>query len=146
MRNSGLPLFFAVLLVAALILACGSPTRIVSACPSAPTVTNDNSPQSVSVCPAVADAKNYPGGLVQFAAIGEFTTGPSPALAPAIWGVCQDNGPTTGITVTTTGLAHCASGASGTYTVWATGGPDTCLIAQNCGACGPTSQAQLTCP
>jgi hypothetical protein len=149
MRNPGPQLFFFLLVLAGVItLACGSPTAPVSAaCGSAPTATNGNAPQSVSVCPAAVDAKNYPGGLVQFVAIGDFTTGPSPAMPkPVMWGACQDNAPTTGITVSSTGVAHCASGASGTYTVWATGGPVVCNVIGPCGACGPTGKAQLTCP
>lgn len=140
--------FFLLPLVALILISCGSSPPVTGvACTSAPTATNDNEPQSVSVCPAAADARNFSGGMVQFVAIGDFTTGPSPAIVkPVMWGVCQDNAPTTGITVNNTGVAQCASGASGTYTVWATGGPDTCLVVSACGACGPTGAAQLTCP
>jgi hypothetical protein len=149
MRNSGPQLFFFLLVLAAAItLACGSPMSLISsACSSAPTATNSGMPQSVNVCPAVADAKDYPGGQIQFVAIGDFNTGPSPALPkPVQWGVCQQGQSTTGITVSMIGVAQCASGASGTYTVWATGGPILCNVIRPCGACGQTGTAQLTCP
>jgi len=148
MRTHGLALSFALILVATISLNCGSSTHFMGLiCSSAPTVTNNGEPQSVTLCPAVADAKDYPDGEVPFVAIGAFATSPSPALLPfATWGVCQQNAPTTGITVNSAGVAQCASGASGTYTVWATGGPNTCLVVSACGACGPTGTAQLRCP
>jgi hypothetical protein len=141
-------LFFLLILAAVITLACGTTkSPISSACSSAPSATNSEMPQSVSVCPAVADAKEYPGGQVQFAAIGDYDIGPSPALPkPVLWGVCQQNQPTTGITVSANGVAQCTSGASGTYTVWATGGPILCNVLSPCGACGKTGAAQLTCP
>jgi hypothetical protein len=144
MKNVGFYFLFVLILAAVITLACGSPSS--TACASAPTATNGDQPQSVSVCPAVAEAKNYSGGLVQFVAIGNFTTSPSPALPkPVIWGACQNNQSTTGVTVSGTGVAQCASGASGTYTVWATADP-VCNVVTPCGACGPTGKAQLTCP
>ena len=146
MRNPGLPLFVSVLvLAAAVILACGSPAPpTVAACTSAPTLTNNTEPESVSVCPAVTAAN---GRRIQFVAVGDYVTAPSPALPESvIWGACQQNGFTTGVTVTNTGVAQCASGASGVYTVWATDGPVNCLVVSPCGACGPTGTAQLTCP
>jgi hypothetical protein len=146
MKNFGPYFLFVLVLAAVITLACGSPSSTVAACASTPTATNGAIPQSVSVCPAAADAQNYPGGLVQFAAIGDFTTSPSPALPkPVIWGACQNNQSTTGVTVSVTGVAQCASGASGTYTVWATATP-VCNVISPCGECGPTGRAQLTCP
>ena len=45
---------------------------------------------------------------------------PSPVqLSSANWGVCDQNLPTTAISVSASGLARCAAGAVGTYTVWA---------------------------
>jgi hypothetical protein len=149
MRRLGPQLFiFLFVLAAAITLACGSHTTPISqACSSTPSATNSEIPQSVTVCPAVADAKNYPDGQIQFAAIGAFDMGPSPALPkPVLWGVCQQNQPTAGITVSTNGVAQCTPGASGTYTVWATGGPIVCNVVSPCGACGPTGSAQMTCP
>jgi hypothetical protein len=149
MKYSGLPFsLFLLLLAAAIALACGSPMHAVAPnCASAPTALNNGMPQALLVCPAVADAKDSPTGEVDFAAIGSFLSGPSPALpTQVIWGACQANAPTTGVTVNSSGVAHCASGASGTYTVWATGGPVLCNVVGPCGACGKTGTAQLTCP
>jgi len=141
-------LIFALILVAAISLDCGSSTHLMGLiCSSAPTVTNNGEPQSVTVCPAVADAKDYPDGEVAFVLIGTFSSPPSPALPTSVmWGACQQNAPTTGVTVNSAGVAQCASGASGTYTVWATGGPILCNVVGPCGGCGPTANAQLTCP
>jgi hypothetical protein len=150
MRSYGLPSFFLLVVLAiAITLACGSPTsHMVANCSSNPTATNPGEPQSVTLCPAVADAQDYPGGQVPFTAIGAYNTSPSPALLPkpVIWGACQQNQSTTGVTVSSTGVAQCAPGASGTYTVWATGGSILCNVIGPCGACGPTGNAKLTCP
>ena len=139
--------FFLLVLAIAITLACGSPaSHIAPSCSSIPTATNPDIPQSVTLCPAVADAKDYPDGQVQFAAIGSFSSQPSPALpTPVVWGACQDNQLTTGVTVSRSGVAQCASGAYGTYTVWATATP-VCNLLSPCGACGPTGTAKLTCP
>jgi hypothetical protein len=148
MKSFALLLSFVLLVAAALTLACGSPASHLSpSCSSVPSQTNNGIPQSVTLCPAAADAKDFPDGEIQFVAIGSYSSGPSPALPnPVLWGSCQNQAPTTGIVVSTTGLAHCASGASGKYTVWATAGPIMCLVISPCGACAPTAQAQLTCP
>lgn len=149
MRNYGLAcLFFLVVLAIAITLACGPPASHLSAsCSSAPTASNDSLPQSIVLCPAVADAKDFPDGQVQFIAIGTFQTAPSPALMKApLWGACQGEGVTTGVTVSRAGLAQCAPGASGAYTVWADG-PSLCNIIGACGeTCGITGSAKLTCP
>ncbi len=149
MKSYGLSVSCSLLiLAAAIILACGSPvSHIAPSCGSAPTEANSGVPQSVILCPAVADARDYPDGQIQFIAIGAYNAPPSPALPkPVLWGACQQNQPTTGVTVSSTGLAQCASGASGTYTVWATGGPVLCNLMTPCGACGATGDAKLTCP
>jgi len=148
MKPYGLPLFSLLLLAAAITFACGSPTsHIAPSCSSAPTATNPSEPQAILLCPAVADAKDYPGGQVQFVSIGSFNTSPSPALPkPVLWGACQQNQSSTDVIVSAGGVARCASGASGTYTVWATGGPVLCNVVGPCGACGRTGTAQLTCP
>ncbi len=128
-------------------LGCGSPlSKVKTSCGSYAGSNMNGSLQSVSVCPAIADAQQYPDGKVSFDAIGVYTTQPSPALIPSgvIWGVCQNQQTTNEVTVTN-GVAQCASGATGTYTVWATGNP-VCNVIGPCGACGPTGKAQLTCP
>jgi len=104
-------------------------------------------PQSVTLCPALADAKDYPDGQIQFIAIGTFQTAPSPGLMKAqVWGVCQQGNPTTAVSITNSGLAQCGAGASGEYSVF---GSDmtNCLTIGPCGTgCFVTGYAKLTCP
>ncbi len=140
MKNRAFLVCFALLiLIAALTLACGSPTRMA---------------QSVTVSPLSADAQTYPNGQVQFTATGYYNVQPSP-VAPltATWGACYQNGATTGVTVSATGLAQCVSGAPGTYTVWAyvvnstTHGVCNGLVLPCGGACDRVvGTAALTCP
>lgn len=135
------PQFFLLLLVlaAAMTVACGSSTS--------------RTLQSVTITPAIADAQNYPGGMVQFTATGTYAAPPSPVTPlAATWGECDQTGNgTSEVSVSTSGLAQCASGAVGTYKVWAfdfnATGP-TCNVANACGGgCGRvTGTAQLTCP
>ena len=104
MRKYGLSVSFLAVLAIALMLACGSspPPRSL---------------QSVSLSPATADAQGSP---VQFTATGYFNDQPSSAkLLAANWGACYQNQRTTAVSVNTDGLAQCAAGAVGTYTVWA---------------------------
>ena len=133
MRGS-VPLLFLVLLVLA--------TAIAIACGSSHTL------QSIAVNPATADANGEP---VQFTATGYYNNPPSPITPqPATWGACYQNMPTNNVSVSSTGLAQCASGAAGTYTVFAYD-----LVGKACpqwvGPCGGsgcsvTGTAQLTCP
>jgi len=146
MKTYGLPLFCLLVLAFVLTLACGSQQRIVTSCGKFAPSNNTGSLESVTLCPSVADADQFPGGEVPFAAIGVYSTQPSPALIPTglIWGACIGDATTNDVTVAN-GTAKCASGASGQYTVWATGSP-ICNVIGPCGACGPTGTAQLTCP
>jgi hypothetical protein len=142
MRKYGPSVFFLAILAIAITLACGSsaPPRVL---------------QSVSVSPLTADAQ---GGPVQFTATGYFNDQPPSAkLSAANWGACYQNQQTSAVSVDTDGLAHCASGAVGTYTVWAwaessagsCGGNNGGVPANPCGGasqCQPTGTAQLTCP
>jgi len=148
MKTYGLPFFSLLVLAAVMTLACGSPRKIVNNCgPVAPS-NSTGSLESVTLCPPVADAQQYPGGQVSFAAIGVYTTQPSPALISTgvMWGACQGEAATNDVSVAN-GVAKCASGASGTYTVWGTGTASViCNVIGPCGACGPTGTAQLTCP
>ncbi len=143
MRKYGLSVLFLDVLALAITLACGSspPPRIL---------------QSVSLSPPTADAQGSP---VQFTATGYFNDQPSSAklLAPN-WGACYQNQRTTAVSVNTDGLAQCADGAVGRYTVWAwaesaadsCGGNNGEVPANPCGGagaeCQPTGTAQLTCP
>lgn len=130
---------FLLFLAGAITLACGhSPNRML---------------QSVTLNPATADAQNFPEGLVQFTATGTYTKAPSPVTPlSANWGACDSGGNSTSdVSVSASGLAHCATGAAGTYFVWAfdtNPGMDTCLAITACGGgCGRvTGTALLTCP
>jgi len=137
-------LFAFLLAAAAITLACGSSSQHLL--------------QSVSVTPATADAQNFPNGLVTFTATGVFNHAPSPVTPlQASWGVCVvtagSEQPSNAVTISNTGVAQCAAGASGTYKIWASSsnavpGTATCQAMGPCGTgCGRvTGNAQLTCP
>jgi|SRR5579859_1877394 len=141
MRNYRLPFFFLLLiLVAAITLACGSAS------------SSNRLLQSVTVSPTTADAQDFPNGQVQFTATGFYTAKPSPVTPLSTsWGACFQGATTTGVLIdSNTGVAHCAAGAVGTYTVFtenfaaASGG---CGATTACGdGCFITGTAQLTCP
>lgn len=126
-------------LAAALTLACGS--------------SASRTLQSVAISPASADAKSFPGGMVQFTATGTYAAPPSPVTPlAATWGTCDQGGNvTTEVSVSASGVARCTSGAAGTYKVWAFGlniDGATCNVETACGGgCGRVpGTAQLTCP
>jgi hypothetical protein len=93
-------------------------------------------------------AENFPDGEVQFTAGGVYNTAPkyvSP-LKTYGWGACQAGVSTNDVVISQTGLAHCAAGASGVYSVYTS-------VATACNAVGPcgtgcliSGYAQLTCP
>ena len=141
MGKCGLSVSCLAVLALAISLACGSSTRTL---------------QLVSLSPPTADAQGSP---VQFRATGHFNEQPSPVTLSSVnWGACYQNQRTTAVSVNTDGLAECASGAVGTYTVWAwaesaadsCGGNNGDVPANPCGGssseCQPTGTAQLTCP
>lgn len=135
-------MFFLLLTVAAITLACGSSSHVL---------------QTLSISPATADAQNFPGGLVQFTATGHYNSMPT-EVEPlqASWGVCiitaSSQQPSAEVTVNGNGLAQCVSGANGTFTVFAfssTQGQGACplwVTACGGGGCRVTGTAQLTCP
>jgi len=140
MRDYGFPAFVLVLL-AAIALGCGNP--------SSDPPSMGRSIESITISPATADAENYPGGQVQFTATGYYNSPPSPVTPlSATWGVCYQNAPTSEASVTSNGLAQCAAGSVGTYTVFAYDFPNpTCLAITACGGgCAVTGTAKLTCP
>ena len=111
--------------------------------------------QSITVTPLSADAKDYPNGQVQFIATGHYNISPlTVAQVAATWGTCtQQITATKAVAVTQSGLAQCAAGASGTYTVWANdplpsqSGTVSCLAETACGGgCTIQASAQITCP
>jgi len=109
--------------------------------------------QSMSLSPAVADAKDYPDGKVLFTATGYYINPPHTVTPQsANWIACQGNAPTNAISVTNVGVAQCGSGASGTYSINAwnplTGSGTYSCPAQNAcgGGCSIEAMAQLNCP
>jgi len=138
LKRSGTLISFALLVVAAIALGCGSPANSVQS----------EEPQVITLSPAVADAKSYADGEVQFVATGYFKTPPSPItpLTVQTWGVCQANTPTTEVEISNNGLAKCAEGANGNYSVFASD-LTQCTAIGPCGTgCYVTGTAQLTCP
>jgi len=97
--------------------------------------------QSVSVTPAVAEARNFPNGQVQFTAMGTYSQPPSPTpINQPNWSLSAANI----ATITQSGLAQCDPNASGVVTVRAS-------TAAPCSGTGCTpaelsGTAQLTCP
>jgi len=106
---------------------------------------------SVNVSPAVADARNFPNGQVQFTASATYSGSSHPVTVNNLsWCVGSSSGRCNGniasaATVNSNGVAQCLSGESGTVMVIAgTGGvmtmPDTGHQFTVFGT------AQLTCP
>jgi hypothetical protein len=137
----GLSVFSLAIVAIAVTLACGSSTPAYML-------------QAVNLSPPTADAQGNP---VQFTATGYFNQQPSPVqVVSATWGACYQNQRTTAVSVSTGGVAQCAAGALGTYTVWAwaerggsCGGNSGEVPANPCGGAGEcqvTGTAQLTCP
>ena len=149
MKHFRLRLFlFLLFLAAVMVLACGSPIVPPANCGLAAAGPSSNSAlESITLCPATADARNYPGGQVQFVATGYYSEPPIVTpIAPQVWGACSQNAPISVVSVTGKGLAQCLEGASGTYTVFASVGTN-CNVIGPCGAgCQITGTAQLTCP
>jgi len=127
-------LFLAPLLLAILLISCGS---------------NSNKLQSISVTPANADAKDYANGQVQFTASGMYSNGKQVKPLSVLWSA----GPPWlmepwAIEVNSDGTASCVSAPAGTYSVWA-GAPtnaDTPLSGMNQSTPQVSGTALLTCP
>ena len=126
--------FLALVLAASFALSCGA---------------NQGQGQlrSIAISPATADAQNYPDGQVPFVATGVYID-PSRTVTPqpiAAWAACQQDAPTTDVSITTKGVAQCASGATGTYLITASA-PGTCTCLAPCPSGDAVGTAQLTCP
>lgn len=132
---------FVLAFIAFATLSCGSQSSSMMG-PVGP-----NGLQSITLAPVSADARTYPGGQVPFTATGGYIN-PVRKLTPqpAAWGVCQQNAPTTAVTVSKTGVAQCAMGATGTYTVFAYQMTNCNAITACGGGCTIVGTAQLTCP
>lgn len=149
MRNFGLPFFLLLVFTAAITLACGTSQPKISpaACSTIATGSNTTGTlQSITLCPAAADAQNS-GGQVQFTASGTYNTPPLLVTPlPAFWGACYQKAPTNAVVVSNNGLARCAAGATGTFSVFASN-PTMCNAATACGGgCQVSGYSQLTCP
>jgi hypothetical protein len=151
MKNSVRRFFlFCLVSASAIILACGSSSLRPPAPGCDAFVTPPNTTgtlQSIGVCPAAADAQDYPNG-VQFDPNGIYNTSPAfvQPLKTSSWGACQGGVPTNDVVVSSTGLAKCTAGASGVYSVY-TSVPTNCTIIGPCGTgCQVSGYAQLTCP
>jgi len=141
--------FLALVVAAAITLACGSSNSHISPnCTSITGAANASElPQSVGVCPATADARDFADGQVQFIATAYYTNQPPVTpLTNASWGACYQNAPTDAVTITQKGLAQCASGTSGTYSVYASVMTACNAITACGGGCQVSGYAQLTCP
>jgi hypothetical protein len=142
--------FLALALAASLASSCGASSSNLSRGTTPPS-QGQGQLQSIALSPATADAQAYPNGQVQFVATGYYTD-PTQTITPlsAMWGTCYQDAPTSEISVTALGVAQCAPGAVGTYTVWADDSPSPnieCLAMTACGGgCFIAGTAQLTCP
>ena len=124
--------FLALVLAASLALSCGSSSSQL---------------QSITLSPATAE------GQAQFVATGYYSN-PTHTVTPqpATWVACQQNAPTADVSVTSTGVAQCASGAAGAYSIKAWDIPNKagtypCPSQTACsGGCAVWGTAQLTCP
>jgi hypothetical protein len=126
--------FLALVLAASLASSCGASSS------NKPAPTGQL--QSITLSPATADAQE-----AQFIATGHYINPPATFTPqPAYWGACQQNAPTSDVSVTPKGLAQCASGAAGTYTVFAFVGTNCNVITACGGGCTIVGTAQLTCP
>jgi hypothetical protein len=136
-------------LAGVLALACGS-SSVTGALPQHQIV-------SLSVAPAVADAQDYPDGNVPFIATGTYETPPiTVSPVQANWVVVDPlGGKATDVSISGGGVAHCGSGAVGTFMVGAwvllfPGPPKAvCNVVTVFGnPCGDSALgiAQLTCP
>jgi len=143
------PLFLVLVLVlfASFALSCGanSPTLPCGAISQTPG-SGQGQLQSITVNPAQADAKECPSG-VQFVATGIYIDPPQTVTPQsAYWVACQQGQPTSEVSVTPKGLAQCASGATGTYSINAFDA-GMCEAVNPCGtSCTIYGSAQLTCP
>jgi hypothetical protein len=138
--------FFALLAAASVALSCGASQQPGGA-------RQPGSLQSIALSPANADARSFPDGEVPFTATGHYVD-PSRTVTPqpANWVACQKGLPTTDASVSSAGIATCASGAIGAYSInaWtiATGpGTTNCTAITACGGgCTVEGTAQLICP
>lgn len=131
---------FAVAVIAVQTIGCGAMSSSL--------MNSNRVLQSMTITPASADAQASPGGQVQFTATGKFSKSPSPAavtFVPPYSGSWASSDPNIATVNSSSGLATCVAGASGTVTVTAmastnaaTGTAATSTAVQG--------MAKLTCP
>jgi hypothetical protein len=97
--------FLALILAASFALSCGAGQ-------------GQGQLQSITINPATANAQSYRNGQVPFTATGVYNN-PSHTVTPltANWAACQQGVPASEVSVTASGVAQCASGATGTYAI-----------------------------
>jgi hypothetical protein len=112
----------------------------------------ENKLTSVTVSPAVADAKDFPGGQVQFTATGTFVVSPKPVPLKNIrWCIGRVDGWCNGFIMSAAsidgnGRAQCLPGATGTVTVLAGQGIVGNMMPDQGYKLRVFGSAQLTCP
>src|SRR5215472_10495738 len=139
-RLSAVILFLAVSAVLVLTVSCGGNSMSMQG----------RQLQSITVTPKTADAMNFPGGQVQFSAMGNFNMAPMPAATPVMWSLSEPMSGMApgGVTINaTTGMATC-SGFTGTVIVMAMAPAEPLipLSQMSTMTMNVSGQAQLTCP
>ena len=132
MKNPGS--LFAISLLLLTGLACGTSSRQL---------------QSISISPSIADAQSSPNGQVQFVATGHYNRAPmSSSPLPVLWGLLPGMSGQAGATITQSGLAQCAQGASGSFSVatWAPADPNISIGQLSSAKKAVVGTAVLTCP
>ena len=111
----------------------------------------NNKLTSVSITPATADAQNFPGGKVQFTAVGTFSGSSKPVpLTNITWCVGSSSGACNGniasaATIDGNGLAQCTGLLRGTATILA-GAGHSMGLPDGGAQLDVFGTAQLTCP
>jgi hypothetical protein len=104
---------------------------------------------SISITPAVADAKDFPNGQVKYTAAGTYSDGSQVKPLPVMWSAGPPWVATSwDVKVDGNGIATCGTSPAGTYPVWA-GAPtsvSTSVTMMNQSTPMVTATAQLTCP
>ena len=110
---------------------------------------NSRQMQTLTVTPTSADAQAFPGGQVQFTAMGTFNMAPMTVMSPPVmWSIGSPFAPmSTMASVSATGLAQC-NGFVGTVIIEATAPaePEIPLLQMNSTTMVVSGTAQMICP
>jgi len=134
-RFSALAFFLIVSAVLVMTVSCGG------------TMSMGRQLQSITVTPMSANAMNFPSGMVQFSAMGNFNMAPMTASVPVTWSLMGPNSTMApaGVSINSmTGMAQC-SGFMGTVTVMASNAMGSSNMPGSM-AVQVVGTAQLTCP